>query len=595
MGDPFLNRMSVNRERTSMILCYDDQTCEWCELDDAGDVQAKHCLSDHWIGLGQTVQHVLFIGTGQVAAITKEKTERWIHVFQKEREHIRVIQTLSLKLPFPVMQLAWQDGQLQLLFAVRHRSGTVQIGLYDPVQEKAEWVTPELDNLQFVFWAKTEREIGVNVGGAGRVYFYGKANGSSREIPYQEYAYPVMDKQGDRIAVCIPMEDGFCPGWMSVQERVVHGSLEHSEPFSELIRIQLDVDQQHILCEGILRGKWQYIQYTLDGEKTFELCDYPGTLTQAVHSRDKQNLIGKYESITTAPVPAKCRISESFGHITPLSVKHGDGPISNLVKQPETKYKHMRYGNAFIPYMDIHPEGKEQAVIYLHGGPHNCLLDSYSPVIARLYEAGVRVIGLNYPGSSGFGSDYKQRIQDDWGGVDADVIRLIREQVLGSYSAVSLYGVSYGAYLALLAAGRKPELWSNVVACAPFTDLSSLYAGGGAKLRSFLQTEIGELLQDKSALRDRSPLTYASALCEVDLQLVHGRNDQLCPVEQTEHLYREILKRKEPVEAKGRQLEMHIIDDLQHEVYAERIWAARAVHFLTQNRVIQPEQATKLR
>lgn len=571
-----------------MVLCYDDQTCEWCELDDAGDVQAMHRLSNHWTERGQTVQHVQFIETDQVAAITRKKTERWIHVFQKERERISMIQTISLKLPFPVMQIARQDAQLLLLFAVRHRSGTVQIGLYDPVKEKAEWVTPELDNPQFVFWGKTEREIGVNVGGVGRVYFYGKDTGSSREIPYQEYAYPVMDKQGDQIAVCIPAGDGFYPGWMRAQEHVVQGSLEHSESFSELIRIQLDVDRQHILCEGIMRGKWQYVQYTLDGKKTFELCDYPGTLTQAVHSRDKQSLIGKFESITTTPVPARCRISELFGDITPLSVRHGDAFVSNLVQQPETRYKHLRYGNEFIPYMDIHPGGEEQAVIYLHGGPHNCLLDSYSPVIARLFEAGVRVIGLNYPGSSGFGSDYKHRIQNDWGGVDADVIRIIREQVLGSYSAVSLYGVSYGAYLALLAAGRTPELWSAVVACAPFTDLSSLYAGGGAKLRSFLQMEIGGLLQDESALRERSPLTYASALRNVDLQLVHGRNDQLCPVEQTERLYREILKWKGPAEAADRQLKLHIIDDLQHEVYAERIWAEKAVHFLTRNGVTQP-------
>lgn len=587
MGNPFLNRMSVNRDRTSLILGYDDQTCDWCELDDAGDVLGLQRLSDHWTGFGQTLQHVQFIGTGQVAAITKEMTERWVHVFEKDRGYIRLIQTLSLKLPFPVMQIAWQDGQLQLLFAVRHRSGTVQIGIFEPEKEKAEWVTPELDNPQFVFWAKPEREIGVNVGGVGRVYLYGKDTGSSREIPYQEYAYPVMDKQGDRLAVCIPVEHGFRPGWMSVQDHVIHGSLEHNEPFSELIRIQLDVEQQHILCEGILRGKWKYVQYTLDGEKTFEMSDYPGTLTQAVLTRDKQSLIGKFESITTAPVPARCTISSSFGQITPLSVRHGDALVSDLMQQPEIKYRHLRYGNEFIPYMDMHPKGEERAVIYLHGGPHNCLLDSYSPVIASLCEAGVRVIGLNYPGSSGFGSEYKHRIQDDWGGVDADVIRLIREQVLGFYSAVSLYGVSYGAYLALLAAGRNPELWSAVVACAPFTDLSSLYAGGGAKLRSFLHTEIGGLLQDESTLRDRSPLTYASALCEVDLQLVHGRNDQLCPMEQTECLYREILKRKEPVEAQGRQLELHIMDDLQHEVYAERIWAAKAVHFLTRNRVAQ--------
>lgn len=571
-----------------MILCYDDQTCNWCELDEAGDVQGIHALSDDWTARGQTVQHVQFIGTAQVAAITREKTERWIHVFEKEREHIRLIQTLSLKLPFPVMQVACQDERLQLLFAVRHRSGMVQIGIFEPEKEKAEWVTPELHHPQFVFWAKPEREIGVNVGGVGRVYSYGQDLGSSVDIPYREYAYPVMDKQGDRIAVCIPVEQGFRPGWTSVQEEVVYECLEQGEPFSELIRIQLDVDQQHILCEGILHGKWQYVQYTLDGEPALGLCDYPGTLTQAVHSRDKQSLIGKFESIVTAPVPAKCRTSGSFGTIAPLSVRHGEAMVSDLVQPPEIKYRQLCYGNGFIPYMDIHPTGQEQAVIYLHGGPHNCLLDSYSPVISRLCEAGVRVIGLNYPGSSGFGSEYKQRIQNDWGGVDADVIRLIREQVLGSYSAVSLYGVSYGAYLALLAAGRNPKLWSAVVACAPFTDLSSLYAGGGAKLRSFLQTEIGGLLQDESALRERSPLTYASALREVNLQLIHGRNDQLCPVEQTEHLYREILYREESAEVTDRQLELHIIDELQHEVYAERIWAEQSVLFLTRNRVTQP-------
>ncbi|WP_434748245.1 alpha/beta hydrolase family protein [Paenibacillus amylolyticus] len=587
MGDPFLNRMSVNRERTSMVLSYDDQTCDWCELSDAGDVQGIQRLSDHWAGPGQTLQHIQFTGTDQIVVITRQKTKRWIHVFEKEREKIRLIQTLSLNLPFPVMQVAWQDEQWQLLFAVRHRSGTVQIGIFEPEKEKAEWVTPELHNPQFVFWAKPAREIGINVGGVGRVYFYGEDTGASREIPYQEYAHSVMDKQGDWIAMCIPVEHGFQPGWIRDQEGVIHGCSERSEPFSELIRVQLDADQQHVLCEGVIHGKWQYVQYTLDGEKTFELRDYQGTLTQAVYSRDKQSLIGKLESVANAPVPAKYGISESFGEITPLSVGHGDTLVSGLTQQPKIEYRHICYENEFIPYMDIHSEGEEQAVIYLHGGPHNCLLDSYSPVIAGLSEAGVRVIGLNYPGSSGFGSEYKHRIQDNWGGVDANVIRIVREQVLGSYSAVSLYGVSYGAYLALLAAGRDPSLWSSAVACAPFTDLSALYAGGGAKLRSFLQAEIGELLQNESELRDRSPLTYASALCKVDLQLIHGRNDQLCPVEQTERLYQEMLNCKEPVENKG-QLELHIIDDLQHEVYAERIWAAKAVHFLTRNRVTQP-------
>lgn len=587
MGNPFLNRMRVNREQTSIIVSYDDQTFHWCELDDSGHVQDALRLSDHWARRIQNVQHIQFVGTDQVVAIIQEETERSIHVYKKEQGRINLVYTKSLKLPFPVMQVAWQDEHLQLLFAVRHRSGTVQIGLYDSEQEQAEWVTPKLVNPQFVFWSKIAREIGVNIGGLGRVYVYGEESGLSQENLYREYAYPVMDKQGEMIALSIPVEGGFQPGWTKAQDEAIHRCLEHSEPFSELIRMQLDIDRQLVLCEGILRGKWMYVQYTFEGEKTFELHDYPGTLTQAVYSRDKQSLIGKFESLVTAPIPARYEISDSCGKITPLDVGYANVFASGLGQQPEIQYKQLFHGDELIPYMDIHPEGEGHAVIYLHGGPHNCLIDSYSPVIRGLCESGVRVIGLNYPGSSGFGPEYKHRIHDEWGGVDAGVIRIIREQMLSSYTEVSLYGVSYGAYLALLAAGRNPELWSSAVACAPFTDLSELYAGGGAKLRSFLQTEIGGLLQDESALRDRSPLTYASALRTVNLQLIHGRNDQLCPVEQTEHLYEEILKWKEPVRAVG-ELELHIIDDLQHEVYAERIWATKAVQFLTRNRVIQP-------
>ncbi|EAU0466199.1 hypothetical protein C3519_26700, partial [Salmonella enterica] len=141
---------------------------------------------------------------------------------------------------------------------------------------------------------------------------------------------------------------------------------------------------------------------------------------------------------------------------------------------------------------------------------------------------------------------------------------------------------------ALLAAGRDPVLWSAVVACAPFTDLGKLYGGGGAKLRSFLQKEIGELLGNESALRSRSPVTYASALSRCDILFIHGQADQLCPVEQTEQLYQEIMEHKELAlnEPSGR-LELHIIKDLEHELYSERVWAQKAVDFVTCTRVGQ--------
>ncbi|PQP83682.1 hypothetical protein C0Q44_03055 [Paenibacillus sp. PCH8] len=587
MGYPFLTRMSVNKERTGMILGYDDHTCVWCKLDEAGRITGIQSLSEHRTEPEQHTQHIQFIGRDRVLVITQDEQGKWLYLYENE-EQAKLVQTVFMKLPFPVMQVAWHEEKLRVIFAIRYRSGSVRIGIYDPEQDEARWVTPNLDNPQFVFWSVSTREVGINVAGLGRVYSYSEDIGLSMEIPYTEYPYPVMDKQGDLIAVSIPVEHGFQPGWIRQGEDRVHHLSGNRESFSELIRMQLDSDQQLILCEGITCGRWHYVQYTLDGEKIFELYDYPGTLTQAVLSKDKQGLIGKYESIAVAPVPGIHRILETTDTITRLIAGQENSEGSSLDPKPAVNYRDFHYGTDRIPYMDIHPEGAEQVVIYLHGGPHNCLFDSFSPVISELWQTGVRVIGLNYPGSSGFSSEYRMRIQNDWGGVDADVIRFMREQLLYTYSTVSLYGVSYGAYLALLVAGKHPALWSKVVACAPFTDLNGLYVDGGVKLRAFLQTEIGELLQDESVLWDRSPLTYASALSEVDIQLIHGRKDQLCPVEQTERLVQDIQKKKPNSDAAGR-LELHIIDEMEHEVYSERIWAQMAVDFLTCSRIGQPK------
>ncbi|WP_339239309.1 prolyl oligopeptidase family serine peptidase [Paenibacillus sp. FSL R5-0517] len=583
MGDPFLTRMSVNKERTSMLLGYDDNTCEWCSIDDTGRIDGRQSLSEPGTASERHTQHMQFIGKNQVLVITQDKAGKWLHIYENE-EHAILVQSRYVKFPFPVMQAARQEDQLLLLFSIRHRSGSVRIGLYDPDKDEARWVTPDLHQPQFVFWSATTREVGVNVGGFGRVYSYSEDILPSSEIPYTEYAYPVMDKQGDLVAVSIPVEHGFQPGWIRQGEGTVHVCSRDNEPFSELIRMQLDPDQPLVLCEGITSGRWQYVQYTLDREKRFELRDYPGILTQAVLSRDRQGLIGKYESIVRPPAPGLYRFSEQISTITPFPVERDERIGNHLDEEADVIYGRIRYGQDMIPYMDMHPEGAEQVVIYLHGGPHNCLFDSFSPVIRGLYQAGVRVIGLNYPGSSGFGTDYKMLIQNDWGGVDADVIQFMREQMLSSYSNVSLYGVSYGAYLALLVAGKSPALWSNVVACAPFTDLEGLYAGGGAKLRSFLQTEIGELLHDPSALRDRSPTAYISGLSKVDIQFIHGQEDQLCPVEQTERLYRDIMENKRLSGAVGR-IELHIVQDMAHEAYSERFWAQKAVDFQTYSRV----------
>ncbi|WP_427180702.1 alpha/beta hydrolase family protein [Paenibacillus sp. TC-CSREp1] len=107
------------------------------------------------------------------------------------------------------------------------------------------------------------------------------------------------------------------------------------------------------------------------------------------------------------------------------------------------------------------------------------------------------------------------------------------------------------------------------------------YEGEGQSSGLFLQKEIGVLLENESALRSRSPITYASVLSGIDFLFIHGQADQLCPVEQTVRLYQEIREYKLALDEPSGRLELHIIDDLGHEMYSERFWAQKAVEFMT--------------
>ncbi|MFC6881927.1 MULTISPECIES: alpha/beta hydrolase family protein [Actinomadura] len=126
-------------------------------------------------------------------------------------------------------------------------------------------------------------------------------------------------------------------------------------------------------------------------------------------------------------------------------------------------------------------------VVALHGGPLSAWRFEFDPLLQRLAAAGAAVVAPNYRGSTGYGMAHLRPVIGDWGGPDLDdVMHLAREiNVLrgDGLERPVLLGASYGAYLALLAAGFAPALWSRCAALAPFTSPSSLYREAGPVVR----------------------------------------------------------------------------------------------------------------
>ncbi|HEU5270307.1 MAG TPA: prolyl oligopeptidase family serine peptidase, partial [Jatrophihabitans sp.] len=121
----------------------------------------------------------------------------------------------------------------------------------------------------------------------------------------------------------------------------------------------------------------------------------------------------------------------------------------------------------------------ERVVLALHGGPRDHWRMAFDPALRMLAGAGVCVIAVNQRGSTGYGIEFELAIKGCWGGPDlADIravaTRLRAERPAGS-CAPGLWGASYGAFLALLAAAAEPDGWACCVAVSPFVSAPALY------------------------------------------------------------------------------------------------------------------------
>ena len=158
-----------------------------------------------------------------------------------------------------------------------------------------------------------------------------------------------------------------------------------------------------------------------------------------------------------------------------------DGPPVRLETVPGAAgdLEAVRYGP--------HWRNAPRIVLALHGGPREHWRTAYDPALRMLADTGACVLALNQRGSTGYGSDFELAIKGCWGGPDLADIRAVAAWLRWQGAAKPvLWGVSYGAYLALLAAAAEPEGWAGCVAVSPFASAPSLDAVAGPGVRALI-------------------------------------------------------------------------------------------------------------
>ncbi|MFC6884963.1 MULTISPECIES: prolyl oligopeptidase family serine peptidase [Actinomadura] len=201
-----------------------------------------------------------------------------------------------------------------------------------------------------------------------------------------------------------------------------------------------------------------------------------------------------------------------------------DGPggrIHALVSRPE--------GGA-APY---------PAVFDVHGGPTAQDEDSFVPSAAAWVDHGFAVVRVNYRGSTGYGSEWRDAIEGRVGLTELEDIKAVRDWAVGTGladpSRLVLTGGSWGGFLTLLGIGTQPDDWTVAVASVPVADYVAAYEDEMEGLQAFDRSLFGGSPDDvPDRYRESSPITYVERV-KAPVLILAGENDPRCPIRQIDN------------------------------------------------------------
>ena len=349
---------------------------------------------------------------------------------------------------------------------------------------------------------------------------------------------------------------------------------------------------ERLLVRHERRGRDELLVWDVPADTEVELdIDLPGELTAdwypdgraivVVHTHEARNTVYRYDltsgeltrlatppgTIGSVDVRPDRTVEYSWSNAARPGVVRAlftDGTERVLLEPPGHRApESVELRDVFVPSEggEVHalyarpadaPDGPLPTVFSLHGGPHSHDEDRFSAYRAVWLDAGFAVVHVNYRGSSGYGSKWRDAIEGRPGLTELADVAAVHEWAMAKGLAdpakCVVNGASWGGYLALLALGTQPRLWAAGVAGVPVADYLAAYEDEMEPLRAFDRALFGG---SPDEVPDRyvecSPLTYVDSVAAPVL-VVAGENDPRCPIRQIENYLERLADRGSPYE-----------------------------------------------
>jgi len=195
----------------------------------------------------------------------------------------------------------------------------------------------------------------------------------------------------------------------------------------------------------------------------------------------------------------------------------------------------------------VNASGLPPLIVMPHGGPwarDSWGFDSWVQALAR---EGYAVLQMNYRGSGGYGTKWREASYKDFGGLPyADTIDGLKWAVDKKYAdpaRICMMGGSFGGYLSLLAATRDSAKLKCVVSVAGVSDLRELRNDANFFGNSLVMKDL--IGNDPEKLKADSPRLHAANV-NVPVLLVHGVEDYTAEPDQSEFMAKALAAANKP-------------------------------------------------
>lgn len=277
------------------------------------------------------------------------------------------------------------------------------------------------------------------------------------------------------------------------------------------------------------------------------------TLNIYDRSEDYSRVITRVEGAGSPPVYYLVDLKK--GTADTIGDAYPDLAGAALGERAETGYK-ARDGIDIPAYLTLPPgatANKLPLVIFPHGGPYARDDSGFDWWAQFMATRGYAVLQPQFRGSAGFGAEFARAGEREWGQAMqddlTDGVRAMIERGIADPERVCIVGASYGGYAAVAGAAFTPDQYACAASINGIADLAGMYGyltnryGQESDSLEEWKRIVGRLHADD--LSGRSPARSVAAI-RIPILLMHGTNDIVVPISQSENFARALEQARKP-------------------------------------------------